>query len=184
MARTGRRVVMVKIGMWVTGIAEPAGRCPGSRIVLHNSPAIRERGFTLLEIMVAIAVVALLLAVSIPGTQRMYQSMQYRESLRDALAIFTEARREALDSGRAQDVEIEPASRSISLNQHRQQLPEGFSLGVTAAGELMRQGIAVIRFYPEGGSTGGDVEITAPSGQTTRLTVDWLMGSVRQSTDG
>ncbi len=130
--------------------------------------------------MVAIAVVGLLLAVSVPGAQRMYQSMQYREAVRDVVTVLSTARREALDKGAPQDVEIDPQARRIRLNDITRQLPEGFVLSVTAASELAREGSAVIRFYPEGGATGGDLEVTAPGGRGVHISVDWLMGSVSQ----
>ncbi len=184
-----RLAVTAKIRMWATGIARPASLSPPRviefprqrdelRCRLNNS---QPGGFTLLEMIIAIAIVALLLAVTVPSTQRMYQSMQYRESLRDVLAMLSTARREALDSGRPQDVRIEPYERRVSLNGEQRQLPEGFSIAVTAASELSDGAVAVIRFYPEGGSTGGDLDISSPTGRGVRITVDWLMGSVSQA---
>lgn len=175
---------MAKTRMWVTGIAEQGRLRLRRRASFAVGRLPRGRGFTLLEMIVAIAIVGLLLAVSVPGTQRMYQSMQYRESLREVLAMLSTARREALDSGAPQDVQIEPEERRISLNDRQRQLPEGFSIAVTAASELSGQGVAVIRFYPEGGSTGGDLDISSPTGRGVRITVDWLMGTVSQSPHG
>ena len=41
-------------------------------------------------------------------------------------------------------------------------------------------GTGVIRFYPEGGASGGGVDIRHPAGGGVRITVDWLKGSVSQ----
>jgi general secretion pathway protein H len=42
-------------------------------------------------------------------------------------------------------------------------------------------GAAAIRFYPFGGSTGGDIEIAGPGGAGTLVQVGWLMGDVTQT---
>jgi len=130
---------------------------------------------------VAITLVGLLLAVAVPGSTRLYQSMQYRAALRDVITMLEKARQEAIDRGRAQDVEFDPAGRQILLNDETLQLPDSFQLVVTTAAEVNRQDAGVIRFYPEGGSTGGDIEIRSPTGRGVRITVDWLMGGVSQA---
>ncbi len=45
-------------------------------------------------------------------------------------------------------------------------------------GELGRDDRGVIRFYPEGGSSGGDLDLERPGADATRVSVDWLMGGV------
>ena len=47
-------------------------------------------------------------------------------------------------------------------------LPDVVSLTVTSAAEVSPEaGAAAIRFYPFGGSTGGDIEIAGPGGAGT-----------------
>ena len=57
------------------------------------------RGFTLVELLVAIAIVGLLMAVSVPGSIRMYESMQYRQAVRGVISTLAEARQQAVDRG-------------------------------------------------------------------------------------
>jgi len=138
-------------------------------------------GFTLLEILAALTIMVMVVAVSMPQTQRLYQSIQYHQAVRDLLVTLADARQRAVDTGRAQDVEIDPSEGRIAYNDSVQELPEGFELGVTSASEVNRNGTGVIRFYPEGGSTGGDIDIRSPGGRELRITVDWLMGGVTQA---
>lgn len=150
--------------------------------VLPPSLPRREQcAFTLVEMMVAIAIVGLLMAVTVPGSIRMYESIQYRQVVRDVLTTLGSARQLAVDRGRAQDVAFDPDRRQVSLGDDIQQLPDGFELTVTTASEVNRQNVGVIRFYPEGSSTGGDVDIASPTGRGVRISVDWLMGGVSQS---
>ena len=150
--------------------------------VLPPSLPRREQcAFTLVEMMVAIAIVGLLMAVTVPGSIRMYESIQYRQVVRDVLTTLGSARHLAVDRGRAQDVAFDPDRRQVSLGDDIQQLPDGFELTVTTASEVNRQNVGVIRFYPEGSSTGGDVDIASPTGRGVRISVDWLMGGVSQS---
>ena len=150
--------------------------------VLPPSLPRREQcAFTLVEMMVAIAIVGLLMAVTVPGSIRMYESIQYRQAVRDVLTTLGSARQLAVDRGRAQDVAFDPERGQVSLGDDIQQLPDGFELTVTTASEVNRQNVGVIRFYPEGSSTGGDVDIASPTGRGVRISVDWLMGGVSQS---
>jgi general secretion pathway protein H len=44
--------------------------------------------------------------------------------------------------------------------------------------ELNRDGAGVIRFYPDGGASGGYINLSHESGMATQVQVDWLLGSV------
>lgn len=144
-------------------------------------PRREQSAFTLVEMMVAIAIVALLMAVTVPGSIRMYESIQYRQAVRDVLTTLANARQLAVDRGSPQDVAFDPDRRQVSLGADIQQLPDGFELTVTTASEVNRQNLGVIRFYPEGSSTGGDIDIASPTGRGVRISVDWLMGGASQS---
>jgi general secretion pathway protein H len=139
-----------------------------------------QSAFTMVELLVAIAIVGLLMAVTVPGTMRFYESMQYRQAVRDVLTTLGQARHQAMDKGQAQDVGFDPGQGRIQYQDDTLQLPKGFELTVTTAGEVNRDNIGVIRFYPEGGSTGGDIDVESPLGRGVRISVDWLMGSVSQ----
>ncbi len=60
-----------------------------------------QRGFTLVELLVSLAIAAVLLAVSVPSAGRFYQSMQYRSAVRDVVSALNGARYAAVNSGRS-----------------------------------------------------------------------------------
>ncbi len=137
-------------------------------------------GFTMVELLVAIAIVGLLMAVTVPGSMRFYQSIQYRQAVRDVLTTLGQARHQAMDKGQAQNVGFDAERGQIQFYDDVVQLPKGFEMTVTTASEVNQQNLGVIRFYPEGGSTGGDIDVASPRGRGVRISVDWLMGSVSQ----
>lgn len=142
--------------------------------------ATGSRGFSLLELLAALTIAGLLMAVAVPAGSRFYESMQLRQAVRDAMTLFLSARQLALQSGRPQDVFVYPDRRLLRLGDRERQLPEQFRVSVTAARELNRDEAGVIRFYPEGGASGGDVTIENPGSDGMRILVDWLAGRVTQ----
>ncbi|MCP5130110.1 MAG: prepilin-type N-terminal cleavage/methylation domain-containing protein [Pseudomonadales bacterium] len=140
----------------------------------------RQRGFTMLELLVAITIVGLLMAVAVPASVTFYESMQYRQAVRDVITALASARYQAVNSGRAQDVAIDPVANTIELNGKRTRLPGGLSLAVHSTRELNRDRLGVIRFYPEGGSSGGDIDLERDNGTGVTISVDWLVGRVSQ----
>lgn len=140
----------------------------------------RQRGFTMLELLAAITIVGLLLAIAVPASVRFYESIQYRQAVREVITALASARYNAVNSGRAQDVAVDPAANTIELNGERTLLPGGINVAVHSTRELNRDRRGVIRFYPEGGSSGGDIDLEQAGGRGVRISVDWLVGRVSQ----
>ncbi|MFT6052799.1 MAG: general secretion pathway protein H [Halioglobus sp.] len=144
------------------------------------SSSTPSRGFTLLELLAALAIAGLVLAVSVPASVRMYESMQYREAVRDLITLFASARYQAINSGFAQNVEVHPELGELRLNSTVKKVPDGVRLFVESASELNFNNVGIIRFYPEGGASGGSVDIQKSSGAGVKVSVDWLLGTVTQ----
>jgi general secretion pathway protein H len=143
-----------------------------------ESDGKRLAGFTLVELMVALVIAGLLMVAAVPASMRFYESIQYRQAVRDVISLLGSARYLAVNSGRAQDVVIDPRTGELQLNDERRKLPDGIELAVRTAREINRDSKGVIRFYPEGGSSGGDLDLERPGANGVRISVDWLMGGV------
>ena len=146
----------------------------------HSHSHYPARGFTMIELIAAITIGAMMLALAVPASVKMYETMQYRGAVKDAVTLLASARYKAIDSGRAQDVRIKPDEREMQLNDITETLPKNLTVAVTSARELNQQGVGVIRFYPEGGSSGGGIDIERENGSGVRISVDWLIGRVFQ----
>lgn len=64
------------------------------------------RGFTLIELMVAIAVLAIILVLAVPGFRQLMESQRLRAAVFDMVTDLTLARSEALKRGK--DVTLKP----------------------------------------------------------------------------
>lgn len=169
-----------------TNIANPGN---ASRSIIGHVDARRLKGFTLIELMVALALTAMLAGIATPMAMRMYDSMQYREALRGIGAAASSARYRAITSGRVMDLMIEPdvnryavARAGIPFNKiETKSVIDNLRIQMVSGGELGAiPGIGIIRFYPDGSSSGGSVTVWRPGGQGVRLRVDWLLGRVTQ----
>ncbi len=137
-----------------------------------------ERGFTLLELLIAITIAAMVLGVSAPAMQRLYSSSQYHGAVNDVVNLLSTARHSAIRSGGYKDVLITPKAREIALGESLKTLPDTIQIEVLGSRELNRDGGGVIRFYPDGGSSGGYVNLAHENGVAVQVQVDWLLGRV------
>jgi general secretion pathway protein H len=135
-----------------------------------------ERGFTLLELLVVLLLLAVAAGLVAPAVGRSVDAVRLRAEIAGFAALIRHAREQAIASRR-------PHTVSIDEREHR--------LQVTAAEELRRSRALpaswsvesvpphlALRFEPHGTSTGGEYRIV--DGRTAyRVTVDPLTGRVR-----
>lgn len=146
-------------------------------------------GFTLVELVVALALAGLLTGLAAPAAFRMYATMQYRDAVRGVQAAAVGARLRALTAGRPIDLMVEPEAHRYAVQPAGNRYDRGQAVSfrdsllvnVDSARQLISErGVAVIRFYPDGSSSGGSVTLRRESGEGVRLRVDWLLGRVTQ----
>ena len=146
-------------------------------------------GFTLLELVVVLVIAGLLFSLGGPQVRALYDTMQYREAVRELTSAAKKARRQAFASGQPMDLLIDTDSNRYALTFHSQKLdpdaftslPEELDISVIYAAEVSpKPGLAAIRFYPAGGASGGEISLIRPTGSGAHLTIDWLLGAVTQ----
>ncbi|MEQ9465298.1 MAG: GspH/FimT family pseudopilin [Haliea sp.] len=145
------------------------------------------RGFTLIELMVALGIAALLAGMATPMAVKMYATMQYRDAIRNMTGAATTARYQAINTGKAHDLLVAPDAHryAVQLAESRfdperaAEIPDALSIAMEVSQSLVTErGVGVIRFYPDGTSTGGSITLTRASGDGQRIRVDWLLGRV------
>jgi general secretion pathway protein H len=146
-------------------------------------------GFTLLELVVVLVIAGLFFSLGAPRVSALYDTMQYREAVRELVSAAKNARRQAFASGQPMDLLIDTDTNRYATSFHSQdidkesfaQLPDALEIRVIYAAEVSPSpGLAAIRFYPTGGSSGGEIAVVRNTGTGVQLIIDWLLGEVRQ----
>ena len=136
------------------------------------------RGFTLIEIMVVMAILALMLVLISPNFSTALPGVSLKAAARTLAGSLRHARSRAiaLNEEVALAIDVETRRYAIVGGKTSGKLPgKGEIRLFTAQSELIDATSGTIRFFPDGGSTGGG--ITFIDGERRyRVLVDWLTG--------
>lgn len=156
----------------------PASRVDG---ILDVDPVDgRERGFTLIEVLVVMTLIAAISVLALGAFGGGLDGVRLRAEARAIAAGLRMAQALAVATGQPQEVQVEPAAEAWSGPRGRgRTLPRGMALAFVGAREVQpAEGIGTIRFFPEGGSTGGRVRVQQGTAAWD-VDVAWLTGEVR-----
>lgn len=142
----------------------------------------RLRGFTLIELMVVLAVAAGLAAWVAPSFDKMLEGTRYRSALKSMQAELRQARQLAEATGAPVSFEVDFKRRLFGIQgRNMAPLPPGVQASAEAAEIESDASVARITFLPQGGASGGSIDLRRADGSGTRLTVDWLSARVQPS---
>ncbi|HRD48207.1 MAG: GspH/FimT family pseudopilin [Candidatus Competibacter sp.] len=144
------------------------------------SKRMRQHGFTLLEILVALVIGVLLVALAPLLLSSMSGATELRGAARQLAAGLRSARNEAITRQHEAVLTLDLAQRrfGVSGDPREIKLPDGVALKLyTAQSELLGGATGNIRFFPDGSSTGGAITVSGPK-LAYRVNIDWLTGAV------
>jgi len=149
-------------------------------------------GFTLLELLVVMAIAGLLAALIPPVVSNTVPSAREKAAARELAATFRDARNTAINRGATIDVVLDPVAGSFQVrgDEVRQlhgsvPLTIGYTRSLQGGGFIVEDASrdkrsATVRFFADGSSNGVIAFVGAKPGGY-RIDVDWLMGGVRIS---
>ncbi|MGY2238018.1 GspH/FimT family pseudopilin [Pseudomonas gingeri] len=136
------------------------------------------RGFTLLEMLVVILIIAIgasLLAHSVAGG---LGNARERQAKRELSLALRNVRSHAVLSGQPATLHFDLLRGSYRMDDQTEHfLPEGMHLRLSTAADLSSSREGAIEFYPDGGSSGGNVYLQRGP-NSWRVDVAWLTGKV------
>jgi general secretion pathway protein H len=171
-------------------VKTPTSATNPSRVQTPQGSAAAQpaRGFTLVELLVVLAIAALMLAIVPSSFERLREGSQYRDTVRSLITDLKQARQTALAQGKSVIFHVHLADRNFGIaGQSTTALPSSLEIkttvaqsmdSATASGSLQKT--AQIDFLADGGSTGGTIELVRASGSGVKIQVDWLTGKVTQ----
>jgi len=137
----------------------------------------RDAGFTLLELIVVMALMALLATMAFPMLKGQFGRAAMIEEGRSIAAVFAGARRHARLSGETVVATLDLQARTLAGPGGAQaRWSEASSLQVEAAAGLMTDQAVEWIFFHDGTATGGDVTITRADLDPVVVKIDWLTG--------
>ena len=136
-------------------------------------------GFTLLELLIVLAILGLTTALAVPMFARAMPDLQAKAAARDVAAMLRSARSLAIAENREVAVVVDLDRRFVDLAGVRSEaIKPGIALDLyTAMQELTGRRAGGIRFYPDGTSTGGRVRLSTTTHKYD-VVVDWISGRV------
>jgi general secretion pathway protein H len=137
----------------------------------------RERGFTLVELMVVMVIIALIMGLVSTSMSRSISSAEARSATRKLVANLRYTRVRAIVEKSEKVFMVNVDERSYQAPGRKEvSLPEEVDLTLTTArSEMTSENVGGIRFFPDGGSTGGHIELIV-NGREYRINVAWLTG--------
>jgi prepilin-type N-terminal cleavage/methylation domain-containing protein len=144
------------------------------------APARRDGGFTLLELIITLLVIALAVGLTVPAIGRTSEGIRVRAEIAGFSAVLRHARELAITSHAPHAVVIDTTARRMTIRSGgpegdvRQSRPLPARLTVTANPPAA----LIVRFQPQGTSDGGDFRLVSGAA-TYHVTVDPLTGRVR-----
>jgi general secretion pathway protein H len=153
------------------------------RAVHDEANSARDAGFTLVEILFALAVLAVALVALQPLLRPPSADRVLEACTRQLAADLRSARLHAIRNNRQALVRIDLGERSYLADgmQARQILPP--HVDITATSTISSGSSIGLIFFPDGSANGGNVRLSM-AGRTNVIVIDWLSGQVRTSSGG
>ena len=151
-----------------------------SRFMERGQGVRWQHGFTLLEILVALVIGMLLVALVPPLLSGLGGATELRAATRQLAAGLRGARNEAVTRQQEAVLTLDLTGHRFGVTGDPREIPLPDSVALklyTAQSELLDNTTGSIRFFPDGSSTGGAITIGGPK-LTYRINVDWLTGAI------
>jgi prepilin-type N-terminal cleavage/methylation domain-containing protein len=145
---------------------------------MGQQPKVDARGFTLLELIITLVVVAVAAGLVAPAIGRSTETLRVRAEVAGFSATFRHAREQAITTREAFTVLVNPTNRLLTVTTGEDEVRWTRALSKRVEIRADTPGSLAVRFEPQGTSSGGEFHLI--SGKIAyRVTVDAVSGRVR-----
>jgi len=163
------------------------------------SRELRDKGFSLIELIVVMILLSLTGALVVPSLSRFSKGVELKGAVKRVAAILRFSRSEAVNQGKVYQVFFDAELRQVRVQPAETE--EGKAEGEPAEQKpsqkiyIMPPSVQIkevkaeepefpselptIEFYPNGGSNGGSILLDGGDGKVFKITVFFLTGEVR-----
>jgi general secretion pathway protein H len=143
------------------------------------SRAAKARGFTLIEILIVVTLIAALTVILIGAMNGGMDGLKLRSNAKKLVAELRHARAQAIATGTVQRFTIVPEQRTwTGAKQHHGEFPKAIKVVFTGVRQVQaREGEGAILFFEDGASTGGRIQLRVKKA-AMNVDVAWLTGEV------
>ncbi len=135
-------------------------------------------GFTLIELLVVLVLMGLLGSIVFLSVSTGILSSREKRFVQDFRQTLNRARMVSLSSGQPAQFLIDSERRAYSLNGRKwQDIPETMQVEGEKIAEVS-PGVFGVTFYPDGSSSGAELDLRWENGDTDRISVDRLLGLI------
>lgn len=149
-----------------------------------------EGGFTLLELLIVMALIGLLTGMIVPKFSGTLLTLQTKSAVNKISAILRYARNQAVAKQQRHTVTFNLSAQSVTLTvsdssaqtsqvqpEKVYKLPDKVSLyqGINIQGEVRTETFTLV-FYPAGNCSGGEIILQGKPGQLHHIKIDFITG--------
>jgi general secretion pathway protein H len=146
----------------------------------------QEFGFSLLELIVVVLVIALALTVSYPSLSRGSAALHLRSCSRDILNTFRYAREKAITEQTGMFVTVDKEKQMLTMSDNlgggirRYTMPRDVKISrIALAGKEIVDGPMIVRFLTNGSTDDAEVLLKSDTGPVLRIITDPMAGGGR-----
>lgn len=139
----------------------------------------RDEGFTLVEMLVVLALVAVLLMISLPYSTSSGEARKLDAIAQIIAAKLRETQASSLSSNRERSLTLDIGKGMLVQTDPDKtfEIPKGITLSIVTSDNEILDDAGAFRFFPDGGSTGGRI-IMSKGGNRREIAISWLTGGI------
>ena len=137
------------------------------------------RAFTLIEVMIVVAIIGIIMAMGIPSIVRTVRKEGMRKAVSDIMEGCSEARATAILSGTKSALVIHPQEGTMTAGKFSATIPENVwieLLNVNFGPELMEAEEARVHFYPNGTSDEFTIVLKSDEQEAQKISLEVVTG--------